>query len=58
VQHIADALNGVPAGGQLGKVSFDEFDPGHMIEVLTLAGDQAVKDADAMTAPHKLLGKM
>src|SRR4051812_24199577 len=43
---------------QVCEVAFDEFDRGHMRDVLPLSRNQVVDDPDALTAPGELFDKV
>jgi hypothetical protein len=58
MKDIFHAVDGAVRHVGGGKVALEEFDALDMIEIAPLAGDQAVDDADAMTAPDELFGEM
>ena len=48
MQDVVDALHGARRDREIGEIAFEEIDAGQMREVLAVAGDQAVDDADAV----------
>ena len=54
MQDVVDALHGARRDRKIGEVAFEEIDAGQMREVLAMAGDQAVGDADLLAAADEL----
>ena len=46
------------ATAQFGQIAFDELGRRNAVEIAAFARDQAVHDADAMTAPQELFREM
>ena len=58
MEDVLHALHGAAGHVAGGEIALEEFDALDMIEIAPLAGDQAVDDADAMTAPGQLFSEM
>ena len=58
MQDVVHAGSGLLGDGQFGQVAFDELGRRNAFEITAFARDQAVHDADAMTAPHQLFREM
>ena len=58
MEHVVDAACGAMRKCKVREVAFDEFDRRNVIEISTLAGDQAVGDADLVPATGERLREM
>ena len=58
MKDVFDALHGTARDVDVCEVAFHEFDLRKMCEVLSLAGDQAVDDADALAATNELFAQV
>ena len=58
MQDVINAVDSAARHGEVGEIAFDELDLEQMCEVLTLAGHEAVDDADLFAAPDQCLGQM
>ena len=54
MQDVVDPLHRALRDRQIGEIAFEEIDAGQMREVLAMAGDQAVDDADLFAAAYEL----
>ena len=53
MEDVVDALDGALRDREIGEIAFEELDAGEVREVLALAGDQAVDDADLFAAANQ-----
>lgn len=58
MEDILHALRGAAGHVTVGEIALEEFDARDVIEIASLAGDQAVDDADAMATPDQFFGEM
>ena len=55
MQHVVDTLDRRLRHGEIGEITVDELHPREHLQVLLLAGDQAIHHAHAFAAPQQLL---
>ena len=58
MQHVLDARHGLRAGARIGDIALDEFHAFDVIEIVALAGDQAIEDAHLMAATREFFREM
>ena len=58
MKHVVHALHRPFGDRHVGKVALEKFHAGNMREILSLAGNQAVGDANAVAAADQLLSEV
>ena len=58
MQHELHSFSCAFGEGSVGEITFEHFGAAQMRDVVTFSRDEAVGDADAMSAPEKFLREM
>ena len=58
MQHVLDALYGGAGDVHVGEVALEELDLREVCQIVALAGDEAVDDADAIAAADEGFGNV